>query len=165
LASDRRDPDQRRLARHVRQEIRDRRTPYGVRGDEDDPAEPALDHPRGQLLAQPQRRLDVDRLHPAPGVGVELGQAGAVERGGGVDQHVARAQPAGDLAHGPLVCQIDPELAGAIEDCHLVPGIAQRAHDRSPDPTCSSRDDRCSLHEKRESIRTCHIAGPSRVMS
>ena len=46
--------DQRRLARHVREQLLGRMAPYSVRDDGDDPAPAALSHPGCERLCQQQ---------------------------------------------------------------------------------------------------------------
>ena len=49
------DPEKRSLAHHIGEERLVRRHPLPVRGDEDDPAETAFDHPRNKRLGKPER--------------------------------------------------------------------------------------------------------------
>ena len=149
------EPDQRRLAHDVGQEVGGRRSPHRVRGDEHDPAEAALGHPGGERLAQPQRGLHVHRLHPAPGREVDVGERGAVERGGGVHEHVTRPEPLDDPPHCLLVAEVNRELALAVEDRDLVPGRAERADDRATDSAGAAGHHRCPLQ-----VRIAHAPRP-----
>ena len=145
LASERAIPINAALLTTVGEEVGGRRPPDRVRGDEHDAAKAALRHRRREHLAQPQCRLDVDRLNAPPGREVEIGQRRAVERGGGVDEHVPRSEPLGDPAHRRLIAEVNRELPLAVEDRHLVPGRGQRADDRPADSAGAAGHHR-SLH-------------------
>ena len=63
---------------------------------------------------------------------VEVVQRRTVERGGGVDEDVLRAEARRDLAHRRLIAKIHREFPGSVEDRDVVPGIRQSADDRAP---------------------------------
>jgi hypothetical protein len=139
------DPEQRALAGDVREHGRVRRGPDGVGGDEHDAAELPLRHARGERLYQPQRRLDVDGLHAAPGRRVEVADGRPVERRGAMDEHVASAVA---LEHGGrggagrgFGRQVAVDVAVAVEDDGAVPGALQRLGDRRPDGPSAAGDD------------------------
>jgi hypothetical protein len=82
----------------------------------------------------------------APGSGVDLGEAGAVECGGGVDERVTRPQPLGDRPDRPLVGEVHGELTGSVENRDLVIGVSQRPDDCAPNPARASGDHCRSPH-------------------
>ncbi len=145
-ASERANPISAALLVDVREQVGRRGAPDGVRNDQHDPPKTALRHPGRKRLAQPQRRLDVDRHDAAPGGEVDVVQRGPVKRRGGVHERVAAPEACQYAGGGSPnlvgIAELDRELPGAIEDRHLLPITAKGAGNRAPDRAITARD-RC----------------------
>jgi len=159
--------DQRSLARHVGQHVPGGRRPDGVGDHEDDPAEAACGHAGDEGLGEQQRGLHVDRLHPAPGGQVDGGQAGPVERGGRMHQHVAPPVLAEHrVGRGPDLVfprQVHRRVAGLVQAQHGMARGGQRRHDRAADGARAAGDHRDPApaplshgHAARAGIRPAH---------
>jgi hypothetical protein len=128
------EPDQRSLARDVRQQIPGRWRPERVRDDRDDPPKAALAHARRELLGEEQHRLDVHSLDPAERRELERVERHAVKRAGRVDEQIAAPVIAQDDVGGVAdllgIGEVARHVAVAVDDDDSVATTAQRFGDR-----------------------------------